>query len=176
MHASPPSAPTSPQLRRLHRSQATAASSRPQTPAAHRRSCGIETESPAELSRTLPPRRPQSLPDLPACATSPRVPPRKNQISSTVRCATAIDVLPAASSKWATLPPLSSSKVRTSVPSGAIPTGRTGSRVVLKSLISSLIPFPKSRPRVSALFVPQPFQPAPANHNTPSQPRRGDTT
>ena len=54
---------------------------------------------------------------------SPR-PDRKNQTSSTVRCRTATDVLPAPSSKWAIPPPLTPSSTRTFEPSGATTSAR----------------------------------------------------
>src|SRR5262249_22191348 len=60
----------------------------------------------------------------------------KNQISSTVRWATAIEVSPGASSKWARPPPLSPRRMRTSEPSGAMASRCTGSRFVLQSLIA----------------------------------------
>src|SRR4051794_4064050 len=65
---------------------------------------------------------------------SPR-PVRKNQISSTVRCVTAVDVSPGASSKWAMPPRARPSKTRTSEPSGATASRSAGKRLVAKSLM-----------------------------------------
>src|SRR6267378_3433710 len=63
-------------------------------------------------------------------------PVTKYQISSTVRCRTARDVCPGASSKWAMPPPSSPSSTRTSDPSGATLERSTGSRIDLKGCIA----------------------------------------
>src|SRR5581483_12021851 len=52
------------------------------------------------------------------------------QISSTRRCATARETCPAASSKWAMLPPARRSRTRTDEPSGAAASGAAGSIMV----------------------------------------------
>src|SRR5438067_2264792 len=61
-------------------------------------------------------------------------PRTKYQISSTLWCATAFDVAPAASSKWARLPPFSRRRTRTDEPSGAIASGAAGSRIVANAV------------------------------------------
>src|SRR3990167_8607296 len=80
---------------------------------------------------------------------SPR-PPRKNQISSTVLCATAIDVSPGGSSKWARPPRPSCNRIRTSDPSGATASRATGRRVVLKLLTSLVSSWPAPLQTASA--------------------------
>lgn len=60
-------------------------------------------------------------------------PPMKYQISSIVRCVTALEIIPGASSKWAKLPPFNCRSGRTSVPSGAMSKGDAGSRRVSNS-------------------------------------------
>src|SRR5689334_965253 len=83
---------------------------------------GIVTQTPASTVTTLS--------WTPALRHISPCPPRKYQISSTVRCATAYDVSPGASSKWARLPPARRRSVRTCEPSGATASGSGAGRSV----------------------------------------------